>query len=134
MGRKLILSVSVLAFLTAQAGATVLQLDGVASVDRGSGYNPATNNMQLKPGDRIRVTAGCANVVYDNGYLSKVCRGQMMLVSDIPPAPRPVTGSLKDTPACCEPDYWSLPIALTVIGVGVGVGASCCENSQSVSP
>jgi len=120
--------------LTAQAGATVLQLDGVASVasvDRGNGFNQAANNTQLSPGDRIRVSAGCANVVYDNGYSSKVCRGQMMLVSDIPPAPKSYSGSLKDTPECCEPDYWGLAAALTVMGVGIGVGAA---TQQSVSP
>jgi hypothetical protein len=133
MGRKLILSVSVLALLTAQAAAAVLQLDGVASVDRGSGFNPATNYMQLKPGDRIRVTNGCAKVIYDNGYLSKLCRGQMTVVAYDPPPPQQAySGSLKDTPACCEPDYWGLAATLAVIGVGIGVGVS--NTSQPASP
>jgi hypothetical protein len=134
MSRKLILSISVLALLTAQAEAAILQLDGaasVASVDRGSGFNPATNNMQLKPGDRIHVTVGCANVVYDNGYLSKLCRGQMTMVAYDPPAPHAYSGSLKDTPACCETDYWALAFTLAVIGGGIGAGVA---TSTSVSP
>src|SRR5215813_7971564 len=116
MGRNLILSVSVLALLTAQVRAAVLQLDGVASVDRGSGFNPAINNMQLRPGDRIRVTDGCAKVVYDNGYLSKLCRGQMTVVAYDPPPPQALSGSLKDTPAACSHHYSGLAAAVTVMG------------------
>ena len=90
MFRKAILSASVVALLATQAEAAVLQLQGIASVDNGGGFVPATNNMQVNPGDRVRVNSGFAYVVYDNGYQSKVGGGQMaVVVSD---APRPVFG------------------------------------------
>jgi hypothetical protein len=88
--------------------------------------------MQLSPGDRIRVTAGCAKVVYDNGYLSKLCQGQMTVVAYNPPAPQAYSGSLKDAPVCCETDYWGLAATLAVIGVGIGVGVS--NTNQPASP
>jgi hypothetical protein len=133
MGRKLILSISVLALIAGQAEAAVLQLDGAASVDRGSGFAPASNNTQLRPGDRVRVTDGCARVVYDNGYLSKLCQGQMIVVAYDPPAPQSYSGSLKDAAEpCCEPNYWGLAAVLAVAGGGIAAGIS--ETSQSSNP
>ena len=90
MFRKAILSASVVALFATQAEAAVLQLQGIASVDNGGGFVPATNNMQVNPGDRVRVNSGFAYVVYDNGYQSKVGGGQMAVV--VPDAPRPVFG------------------------------------------
>ena len=74
----------------------MLQLDGVASVDSGRGFAPATNNMQLDPGDRVRAAHGCALIVYQTGYQSKVCNGQMSVVLADAPSPA-VASSLNDT-------------------------------------
>ena len=77
--------VSIFALLSTQVEAAVLRVEGVASVDGGSGFVPAVNNMQLKPGDRVRAKKGCVLVVYDGGNLSKLCDGQMaVVVSEVP--------------------------------------------------
>lgn len=137
MYRKLILGVAVLALVTAQSNAAVLQLQGVASVDNGGGFIPATNNMQLNPGDRVRVNSGCALVVYDSGYSSKVCGGSMaMVVAETPP---PVaTGGPRETGVAYVPpqvigEEW---LAGAVIATGIGVGAAIAASGQQeqVSP
>ncbi len=135
MYRKLILCASVLALLATQAGAAVLQLQGIASVDHGGGFAPAVNNMNLNPGDRIRADSGCANVVYDNGYRSKVCGGQMALVMYNPPQPL-MAGSLKDPPVYVAPVAQNdlLTPGLVVLG-GAGIGiAIALSTTGAVSP
>ncbi len=120
MFRKTILSASVVALFATQAEAAVLQLQGIASVDNGGGFVPATNNMQLNPGDRVRVNSGFAYVVYDNGYQSKVGGGQMAVV--VPDAPRPFSAGAPETPA----DYWG---AAFVVATGIGVGAAIAATT-----
>ena len=128
MFRKAILSASVVALFATQAEAAVLQLQGIASVDNGGGFVPATNNMQVNPGDRVRVNSGFAYVVYDNGYQSKVVGGQMAVV--VPDAPRPVLAGAPEAPA----DYWGAAfVVATGIGVGVAIAATPAP-STSVSP
>ena len=123
--------------IATQVQAAVLQLQGLASVDNGGGFMPATNNMQLNPGDRIRAKEGCALIVYHSGYQSKVCDGQMaVVVSDVP---QPVTtGSLKDTPAYVaeEPfdSRWIGAGLLVGIGVGTAIAVTNNENEQPHSP
>ncbi len=126
MLRKAILSASVVALFATQAEAAVLQLQGIASVDNGGGFVPATNNMQVNPGDRVRVNSGFAYVVYDNGYQSKVGGGQMaVVVSD---APRPVLAGAPETPA----DYWGAAfVVATGIGVGVAIAATTTETGAT---
>ena len=137
MFRKLVLSISMITLIATQTQAAVLQLQGLASVDNGGGYMPATNNMQLNPGDRIRAKEGCALIVYHNGYQSKVCNGQMaVVVSDVP---QPVTtGSLKDTPTYVaqEPfdSAWVGAGLLVGIGVGTAIAVTNNENEQPHSP
>ncbi len=120
MWRRLILSGAVTALLAAQAEAAVLQLQGIASVDNGGGFVQATNNMQLNPGDRVRVNSGFAYVVYDNGYQSKVGGGQMAVV--VPDAPRPFSAGAPETPA----DYWG---AAFVVATGIGVGSAIAATT-----
>ncbi len=137
MFRKLVLGVSMVTLIATQVQAAVLQLQGLASVDNGGGFMPATNNMQLNPGDRIRAKEGCALIVYHTGYQSKVCNGQMaVVVSDVP---QPVTtGSLKDTPAYVaeEPfdSRWIGAGLLVGIGVGTAIAVTNNENEQPHSP
>jgi hypothetical protein len=121
--RKTILSVSVVALLATQAEAAVLQLQGIASVDNGGGFVKATNNMQLNPGDRVRVNSGFAYVVYDNGYQSKVGGGQMaVVVSD---APGPFSAGAPETPA----GYWG---AAFVVATGIGAGAAIAATGTGI--
>jgi hypothetical protein len=137
MFRKLVLGASMITLLATQAQAAVLQLQGLASVDNGAGFMPATNNMQLNPGDRIRAKEGCALIVYHSGYQSKVCNGQMaVVVSDVP---QPLTtGSLKDTPTYVaqEPSDTGLLGAILLEGIGIGTALAVTnnENEQPHSP
>ncbi|MGA7326101.1 MAG: hypothetical protein WBX25_16855 [Rhodomicrobium sp.] len=134
MVRKVIASLTMLALLGTQAEAAFLQLQGAASVDNGSGFIPAVGNMLVKPGDRIRVTAGCAQVIYDNGYLNKICKGQLAVVFSDPPQPAPGGGSLKDTPVY-EPagtgDDWLTAGGIVLGGIGIGTAIALSQNNES---
>jgi hypothetical protein len=111
------LGASALILFIAQSQAATLEFQGDASVDNGSGFSPALHYMLLNGGDRVRALKGCAKIIYDNGYCTKVCEGQMAVVFSTPPehvgscTPRNVPvasstepeyvadGSLTDTPA-----------------------------------
>jgi hypothetical protein len=136
MLRSLVFSASMFTLLMAQAQAATLQLEGLASVDAGRGFAPATNNMLLNPGDRIRAGKGCALIVYNTGYLSKVCNGQMAVVLSDPPQPN-YAGSLKDTPAYVSEETASgdpLTAGL-LVGTGVALAVTIANsNSNPSSP
>ncbi len=137
MARSLVLIVSIFALLSTQVEAAVLRVEGVASVDGGSGFVPAVNNMQLKPGDRVRAKKGCVLVVYDGGNLSKLCDGQMaVVVSEVPQQPRSEPQPVPACGGCAPPDVtgdaaWLLVPALAV---GIGVAVALSSNSSTSSP
>ncbi|MFZ0569589.1 MAG: hypothetical protein WAM63_03740 [Rhodomicrobium sp.] len=137
MARSLVLIVSIFALLSTQVEAAVLRVEGVASVDGGSGFVPAVNNMQLKPGDRVRAKKGCVLVVYDGGNLSKLCDGQMaVVVSEVPQQPRSEPQPVPACGGCAPPDVtgdaaWLLVPALAV---GIGVAVALSGNSSTSSP
>jgi hypothetical protein len=137
LSQRLILGVSILALLTAPVEAAILQLERIASVDTGYGYVPATKNMQLNPGDRVRVSGGCVRVFYDSGSLSKLCDGQMgIAVSEVPQQQQPAPAcSLKDgpCPASASQDDLLGAAVMAAAGIGIGVGISA-STSPSVSP
>ncbi len=124
----LTVGVSLLALLAGQAQAAVLQVDGLASVDAGKGFTPATSNTQVNPGDRVRAAKGCTLIVYNTGYESKVCDGQMaVVVSEPPSSPAPV--SYKDKPEVFDPYDLVLPGLL--VGGGVGIAIALSQNNSS---
>jgi hypothetical protein len=137
MFRKLVLSVSMITLIATQAQAAILQLQGHAFVDNGAGFRPATNYMQLNPGDRIHAEEGCALIVYHNGYQSKVCNGQMaVVVSDVPqPA---TTGSLKDITTSVAQDSFNTYYLIgggLLAGVGIGTAIALASgNDKPHSP
>jgi hypothetical protein len=94
--KRSIFTTSLLTFLITQSQAATLEFQGAASVDTGSGFSPALHYMALKGGDRVRAFKGCAKIIYDNGYCSKVCDGQMVVVFSTPPEPV-ASCSLRDT-------------------------------------
>ena len=96
--KRSILTTSLLAFLINQSQAATLEFQGAASVDTGSGFSPALHYMALKGGDRVRALKGCAKIIYDNGYCSKVCDGRIVVVFSTPPEPG-ASCSLRDTSA-----------------------------------
>jgi hypothetical protein len=90
MYKKLTMGGALFLMLAAQAEAAVLQMtEGLAWVASGNGVYQATNNIQLKPGDRINVVEGCATIVYEPGAESQLCKGEMAVVRYLPPAPSP---------------------------------------------
>jgi hypothetical protein len=121
MLRKLVSSGCVLLCLAASAQAAVLQIEGLAVVDAGKGFTPATNNMQVNPGDRVRAGAGCTLIVYHNGYEAKICNGQMAMVVSEPPSAPAGTLSLKGMQAPQETPDLLVPGLLLGGGIGLVV-------------
>jgi hypothetical protein len=128
MLRKTVLGGTALLLLCGQAQSAVLQVEGLASVDAGKGFTPATNNMQVNPGDRIRAGKGCTLVVYHTGYESKICDGRMAVVVADPPAPVEAV-SLKDRPVLgAGPDFL---IPGLMLGGGIGLAFLISENHHN---
>ncbi len=132
MFQRLLIITSALTLFVAQGHAAVLQLDGPASVDTGRGFKPAGNNMHLTPGDRVRAGNGCALVIYDTGYQTRVCNGRVVVV--LSGSPQPAV-SARDTPGFM-PESSSDPLVaglVTATGVGLAV-AIANSGSQPASP
>ena len=96
--KRSIFTAALLTTLITQSQAATLEFQGAASVDTGSGFSPALHYMALNGGDRVRALKGCAKIVYDNGYCSKVCDGRILVVFSNPPETR-ANCSLGDTSA-----------------------------------
>jgi hypothetical protein len=63
MIEKSILKAFVLTLLVSPSQAATLEFQGLASVDKGSGFGPAFNYMQVDGGDRIRALKDTPAVV-----------------------------------------------------------------------
>jgi hypothetical protein len=88
MYKKLMAGASMLLLFAAQVEAATLQMTGgLAWVASGNGVFQATNNIEINPGDRIRVVEGCVLIVYRPGAETKICKGEMAVVQYVPPAP-----------------------------------------------
>ena len=114
--------------------ATLEQVTGDISINRGSGYLPAKGPTSLKPGDTLMASPGAsAEVVYDGSCRIPVEPGALHIVAAKSPcskhaewAPPSKLGgcSLKGDSSGCriepEPDrrHWLLGAA--VVGAGVG--------------
>ncbi len=136
MVRNWVLIASMIALLTTQTQAAIVQLEGSAFVDKGQGFARATNNMQLNPGDRIRAGDGCALIVYRTGYQAKVCDGQMAVVLSEPPSPvgaGSLNGEAMYASAGSQGD-WIAPTLLLGAGVGIACGIACGSGKDQVSP
>lgn len=131
--RRSLLKASLLTFLITQSQAATLDLQGIALVDKGAGFTPASNSTHLDGGDRVRAINGCARIIYDNGYRTKVCNGQLAVVFSTPPEVI-ANGSLKDTPAAVvvpdAPNGDLMPAGIFLaIGIGAAVAAGSAANS-----
>ncbi len=138
MWRRILLGLTVSSFLATQVQSAVLLVDGLASVDKGDGFKPAASNVAVSPGDRVLVTNGCAHIVYENGYNSRLCKPGMAVVLSDPPSPASA-GSLKDTPvyaASTTSDYDLAAPALFVAGAGLAaaIAGRNGDYGGSVSP
>jgi hypothetical protein len=118
-----------LLFPGGQAQSAVLQVEGLAAVDAGKGFTPATSNMQVNPGDRVRAGKGCTLIVYHTGYESRICNGQMAVVVSDPPSAPARTSSLKDRP---EPEAGQdLLVPGLLVGGGIGVAILLSNNHSN---
>ncbi|MBI4725450.1 MAG: hypothetical protein HY765_10885 [Rhodomicrobium sp.] len=97
MFRKAIAALAVLLLFTAGAQSAVLKVQGSAVIDRGSGFVPAVDNMEVLPGERIRVVYGTANIVYENGYTVPVQQNQVAAVMSSNPGAPGFAGNNPDT-------------------------------------
>jgi hypothetical protein len=85
-------------------------------------------------GDRVKAVSGSVKIVYDNGAVVSVPKGQTVVVLQTPPDP-PVqssnAGSMESGLGFSATDGIVAAGGVGAIGVGVGVGSS---NSNPVSP
>lgn len=92
-----IISISLAAALVASSAqaATLTNVTGAVSVDRGEGYVPAVSDVVVSTGDRIRVGDGSAVIDYGSGCAVQVGRSQIVAVIYEPPCSG-TPASLKD--------------------------------------
>ena len=77
MVRKTILIALIASLAATGAQAALLtNVQGAVTVDRGYGNAPAGTGSVIAPGERVRAGEGSADIVYDNGCIVKVDRGQ----------------------------------------------------------
>ena len=115
--------------------ATLEQVSGNISINRGSGYLPAKGATSLKPGDTLMASPGAsAEVVYDGSCRVPVEPGALHIVAAKSPCSRQAEWSppsklggcsLKGDSSGCriEPEpnrHHHLLIGAAVIGAGVG--------------
>jgi hypothetical protein len=129
MLQKLVSGLVFVALLATPARAAFLEVQGSASVDKGYGYAAATNNMAVSPGDRVRALRGCTLIIYENGYQSKLCSGQMALVLADPPR-MTANGSLKDAPVA---EVAPFPVGGLLVAGGIITGV-IIEKHEPASP
>jgi len=61
-------------------------VEGAVSVNRGSGFVPASPGAFLTSGDRVRVKTGSADITYENGCVAKIGADQIAVVLSTPPS------------------------------------------------
>jgi hypothetical protein len=131
--RRSLVKASLFALFITQSQAATLEIQGSALVDKGAGFIPASNNVVLDGGDRVRATKGCSKIIYENGYRTKVCNGQLAVVFSTPPEVI-TNGSLKDTPTVVvvpdAPDAPSVDLLPAGILLATGIGAAVAAGSN----
>ena len=120
---------------SAAHAATLEQVSGNLSINRGSGYLPVKGSISLKPGDTLMASPGASGqVVYDGSCRVPVEAGVLHVVAAKSPCSRQAEWtppsklggcSLKGDNTGCrvepEPDrHHHLLIGAAVIGAGVG--------------
>jgi hypothetical protein len=124
----------IMAMMAGGAQASYLSsVEGTVLVNSGAGFRPASGNMSLAPGDRVKVVSGSASIVYDNGCSVLVGANQVVAVLSSPPAcgGSLKEGGLKDGPA---EDNTTLLVGGLVIAGGIGTAIALAENHKPASP
>jgi hypothetical protein len=100
-------------------------VSGEVLVNRGQGYQPVTEGVDVHPGDRVRVVIGSTDVVYWNGTAVHVGNGEIVLVLTEPPGAPPLFADGSD---------------IVVLGGGVAAGGLAAiiiveaQKSHGASP
>ncbi|ADP69672.1 hypothetical protein Rvan_0386 [Rhodomicrobium vannielii ATCC 17100] len=123
---RVLASASVLTIGAGANAATLSYVEGAVSVNRGNGYAPAGAGTFLAPGDRIRVSAGSADIAYENGCVAKVGAGQTTVVPSTPPS----CGESSVQPTAETVDTVGIGIGVGLFAGGVGVGAILANTSS----
>jgi len=116
-------SLAVVAISMMMAGsvcaANLANVQGTVQIDKGEGFQPASPDAVIEPGDRVKAVQGPADIVYEDGSTVTVNAGQTVAVLSNPP----VKGT---TPS-------SAPIPSHVVGGFVVVGGKLL-SAGSVNP
>jgi hypothetical protein len=116
-------------------GAEAAHLDniqGIVLVNRGSGFQPPVQDVELNPGDRVKVVSGTADIVYDRCRTVTVGKGQVIMVVSYAVTNGTCTGGYKDV-AAAEPAVSSdlLIVGGLIAGGGVGLGVGLSHNDPA---
>ena len=130
---SIVISVALLGW-SAQA-ATLTNVEGAVSVNRGSGFKQVAAGAELNPGDRVRTGAGSADIVYANGCASRLGPDQLAVVLATPPSCGAGAGGLADGPAATGgPSTDTLIVGGVIAAAAAGVGiALATSNSDPAS-
>ena len=111
--------------LAAQA-ATLDGVQGEVMVNRGNGYELATNGMELQPGDVVVVNpGGAAQLTYGSGCAVPLQVGAVVPVSTTAPC-SPLTTGATETPAPLN----AMTFTIGAVVVGGGIAALVALNGN----
>ena len=124
--------------VTGAVAATVTAEQGEVLVNRGTGFKPATQPMEVSAGDQVMVKPkGRGHVVYPDGCTVKVAPGAVFTVGDKSPCER--RGSHIETAASTPPavnaqtnESYVIP-SLLAAGVPIAI-MQLRDNQRSASP
>ena len=123
---------------TGAVAATVMTEQGEVLVNRGTGFKPATQPMEVSAGDQVMAKPkGRGNVVYPDGCIVNVVPGVVFTIADKSPCER--RGSHIETAASTPPavnaqtnESYAIP---SLLAAGVPIAIMQLRDSQrSASP
>ena len=86
MGRKSLAVAAISMMMAASACAAQLSnVQGTVQIDKGEGFQPASPDSVLEPGDRVKAVQGTAGILYEDGTMVAVAAGQTVAVLSNPP-------------------------------------------------
>jgi hypothetical protein len=124
------------------SAATVTDVSGKVSINRGDGFVQISSITAAKPGDRVMAGfGGTAEIVYDNGCRQKVEPGSLITVAPTPPCEKPTGaqagGWVTQTTLQTQPNIWSYLLGGAAVGgiaaIAVSLGGSSGSSGGSGS-
>ncbi|MFY9643321.1 MAG: hypothetical protein WAK07_20830 [Rhodomicrobium sp.] len=133
MSRKSIpIAISMAVFAWSAQAATLTNVEGAVSINRGNGDQQGAAGVELNPGDRVKAGKGSADILYANGCSTRVDANHVMVVLATPPACG--GGGLKDGVVAVE-EPSSLLIGGLIVAGGAGAAIAIANsNNHPASP